>query len=50
MSNQIRLTPGDLLDAQGRLSQAGYATSLVKTYRRSDIKAHSTRIKEWDYY
>lgn len=50
MSNQIRLTPGNLLDAQGRLSQAGYATSLVKTYRRGDIKANPTRIKEWDYY
>ena len=35
---------------QGHLNEAGYATSLVKTYRRSDIKAPSLRIKEWDYY
>ncbi|MBQ2021257.1 MAG: DUF2804 domain-containing protein [Peptococcaceae bacterium] len=44
------LTKGPLLDAQGQLTEAGYATSLVKTYRRSDIKASGFRIKEWDYY
>ena len=44
------LTKGLLLDAQGQLTEAGYATSLVKEYRRSDIKASCFRIKEWDYY
>ena len=44
------LTNGPLLDAQGQLTEAGYATSLIKEYRRSDIKASGFRIKEWDYY
>ena len=44
------LTKGPLLDAQGQLTEAGYATSLIKEYRRSDIKASGFRIKEWDYY
>lgn len=44
------LTKGLLLDVQGHLTEAGYATSLVKEYRRSDIKASAFRIKEWDYY
>lgn len=44
------LTKGPLLDVQGHLTEAGYATSLVKEYRRSDIKASAFRIKEWDYY
>ena len=44
------LTPGPLLDDEGRLCQAGYATGLVKTYDRSAIRAGATRIKEWDYY
>ena len=42
------LTKGPLLDAQGHLTEAGYATSLVKEYRRSAIKASAFRIKEWD--
>jgi hypothetical protein len=44
------LTPGPLLDEKGNLTEAGYATSLLKTYSRSLIKAWSLRIKEWDYY
>lgn len=44
------LTPGILLDEFGNLREAGYATSLLKEYRRSDIKASKLRIKEWDYY
>ena len=44
------LSPGKLLDAGGRLQEAGYATSLVKEYCRGDIKAPGWRIKEWDYY
>ena len=39
-----------LLDENGNLSQAGYATSLILKYDRKDIKANSLRIKEWDYY
>lgn len=45
-----RLSPGKLLDANGHLQEAGYATSLVREYRRGDIKAPAMRIKEWDYY
>lgn len=40
----------DLLDARGRLSEAGYAKSLILNYHRSAIKAPGFRIKEWDYY
>ena len=50
MMKQIKLDPGSLLDAQGRLKQCGYATQLVKTYERKAIKAGAFRIKEWDYY
>jgi len=45
-----RLTPGRLLDASGRLIEAGYATHLVRQYDRKAIKAPALRIKEWDYY
>lgn len=47
---QNKLNPGKLLDVYGNLSEAGYATSLVKTYNRKEIKAGKMRIKEWDYY
>jgi len=47
---QQKLTPGKLLNEKGHLYQAGYATSLVKSYCRQDIKASPLRIKEWDYY
>lgn len=49
MSQKI-LKPGRLLNSNGVLNQAGYATSLVKDYNRNDIKANKLRIKEWDYY
>ena len=42
--------PGPLLSQKGRLVEAGYATSLIKTYNRDSIKASKLRIKEWDYY
>ncbi|MBR5228960.1 MAG: DUF2804 domain-containing protein [Firmicutes bacterium] len=45
-----KLSPGPLLDSNGHLCEAGYATSLVKTYDRKAIKANGLRIKEWDYY
>ena len=47
---QTRLTPGPLLTPEGRLAQAGYATSLVRQYDRAAIRAPGYRIKEWDYY
>ena len=47
---QHLLSGGSLLDEQGRLREAGYATSLVKTYDRGAIRAGKSRIKEWDYY
>lgn len=47
---QYKLTKGELLDQDGNLSEAGYATSLVRTYDRRKIRAGKFRIKEWDYY
>lgn len=42
--------PGNLLDLDGRLMEAGYATRLLKQYDRGHIRAAKWRIKEWDYY
>ncbi len=39
-----------LLDEKGRLTEKGYATSLVLDYDRDAIKGGKLRIKEWDYY
>lgn len=50
MGIQHPLQPGDLLDRGGRLAEAGYATREIRRYRRSAIRAHPLRIKEWDYY
>ena len=47
---QKQLSSGPLLDENGNLVEAGYATKLVKVYSRSTIKAKKSRIKEWDYY
>ena len=47
---QHKLTKGALLNAKGVLNECGYATSLIKDYDRSAIKASKMRIKEWDYY
>lgn len=47
---QRQLSNGPLLSADGTLSEAGYATSLVKTYDRKAIRGGKARIKEWDYY
>lgn len=44
------LRPGDLLDEDGRLTQAGWAKSEVRRYDRGAIAANRLRIKEWDYY
>lgn len=47
---QHKLSAGPLLDAQGALCEAGYATSLVKQYDRKCVRGGPLRIKEWDYY
>lgn len=44
------LSFGPLLDKDGNLSQRGFAYSLIKEYKRNDIKGTKSRIKEWDYY
>ena len=49
MQNKI-IKKGPLLDSKGYLTEAGYSTTLIKDYKRSDIKANKLRIKEWDYY
>jgi len=48
--SQNKLNAGVLLNANGELSERGYATQLVKQYDRKAIKASKMRIKEWDYY
>ncbi|MCF8470219.1 MAG: DUF2804 domain-containing protein [Parvibaculum sp.] len=47
---QHELTPGDLLDAEGVLCEAGWARGETRRYRRAAIRAPWFRIKEWDYY
>ena len=47
---QHLLSKGPLLDGKGVLAEAGYATSLVRTYDRKAIRGGALRIKEWDYY
>jgi len=49
MQNKIT-NAGNLLNEKGELIEKGYATSLIKTYDRNQIKAGKLRIKEWDYY
>ncbi len=49
MQKQITV-PGPLHDSAGRLSETGYAVSLLKTYDKSRIAANRLRLKEWDYY
>ena len=40
-------TAGPLLDGSGNLREPGYAKRLLPIYRRADIKAPASRIKEW---
>ena len=49
MQHEI-LSRKPLLDANGNLTEAGYAKKLLPVYRRSDVKASAMRLKEWDYY
>ena len=44
------LQRGELLNLDGRLMEAGWATHLIKRYDRAMIKAPAHLIKEWDYY
>ena len=39
-----------LLDEHGNLTEPGYAKKLLPVYRRKDVRAGKSRIKEWDYY
>ena len=39
-----------LLDAQGNLTEAGYAKRLLPVYNRKNVKGGFARLKEWDYY
>ena len=48
---QRRITSsGSLHDEKGRLTQTGYATSLLLNYDRRRVAASGLRLKEWDYY
>ena len=47
---QNKLSTGALLNASGKLNQAGYSTGMVKRYNRADVKVSKLKIKEWDYY
>jgi len=42
--------PSPLLNKEGLLNQEGYATDLLLSYNKRNIKASPLRIKEWDYY
>lgn len=42
--------PGPLHRLNGTLATRGWATSLVRAYDRTRVKAPKHRIKEWDYY
>lgn len=43
-------TSSPLLDGSGNLREPGYAKRLLPIYRRADVRAPASRIKEWDYY
>ena len=45
-----KLTKGPLLNENGELIEAGYHTSLVKTYHKKHVNNSRMRLKEWDYY
>lgn len=55
MQHRITST-GDLLNKEGKLIEAGYATSPVRTYNPENVSLYpfsalnKIRIKEWDYY
>jgi hypothetical protein len=47
---QQKLKKGPLLNQQGELIEAGYHTSLIKTYDKKLVRNSRMRLKEWDYY
>lgn len=48
---QHRMGRGDLLDAEGRLIEPGWATEEVRRYDRAATRPpQPERLKEWDYY
>ncbi|MCQ2480059.1 MAG: DUF2804 domain-containing protein [Clostridia bacterium] len=48
---QVRITEKTpLLNEKGELTQPGYCFTDLYEYKRSDIKANASRIKEWDFY
>lgn len=49
MQHEIQV-PAPLLNDDGSLFEAGYATYPILVYDRSLIKGGKMRIKEWDYY
>ena len=51
VNGQSRIVrPAPLLNDEGMLAHAGWATQLLLSYDRSRIGASKLRIKEWDYY
>lgn len=49
MQNQItEMTT--LLNKEGNLINAGFATKMLYDYNRENIKANAFRVKEWDFY
>lgn len=40
----------NLLDENGHVIEAGWATEPLLHYRREDVKVDHNRLKEWDYY
>jgi len=49
MQHEIKTTIS-LLDANGNLTQPGYAKKLLPVYDRTKVKGGFARLKEWDYY
>ena len=49
MQNEIK-RGSKLLNGQGVLMQRGWSRHLILDYRRAEIAASPSRIKEWDYY
>ena len=49
MNHKLKI-PHRLLDIDGKMLEAGWATKLIAEYSPFDVKANKFRIKEWDYY
>ncbi|MBQ9910003.1 MAG: DUF2804 domain-containing protein [Lachnospiraceae bacterium] len=50
MRNHEITTVQSLLDEKGGIAEPGWSRKQYQVYRRTDIRAASFRIKEWDYY